>query len=76
MSTLIRKIRRTLSAALLVTSVACFGYGGCASDVAYFVEDLADYAGVVVFDEFFVDDIFYEDLYYYDDGFDLGLEIY
>ena len=44
--------------------------------MAYILDDLADYAGVALFDEFYVDDVFYEDPYYYDDGFEFGLEIY
>ncbi len=76
MNRFIQKIRRKVSAALLVASVACLGYGGCASDLAYILDDLADYAGVALFDEFYVDDVFYEDPFYYDDGFEFGLEIY
>lgn len=65
------KIQRKLTAALLLASVACFGYGGCTSDLGYFVDDLVGYVGVPCYDE-----VYYEDPYYYDDGFEFDFWIY
>ena len=75
-SIMLWKIQRKLTAALLVASVACFGYGGCTSDLGYFVDDLAGYVGVPFYDEFYVEEVYYEDPYYYDDGFEFEFWIY
>ena len=71
MTAFVWKIRRKLSAALLLASVACFGYGGCSSDLAYLVEDLAGYTGVVIYEEFYAGDLFYDDGFGFDFGFDM-----